>query len=73
MSEWRDKSRPTAEGRYWFLTLEDARKKLEDWRRDYNEIRPHSSIGDKPPIALINRDDASSRSSQLKPEKSTFR
>jgi putative transposase len=49
---------------HWFLTLEDARKKLEDWRREYNEVRPHSSIGDKPPIALINRDDAASPSSR---------
>ena len=30
-------------------TLEDAREKLEAWRSDYNELRPHSAIGDKPP------------------------
>ncbi len=29
----------------WFLSLEDARIKLEAWRRDYNEFRPHSSLG----------------------------
>ena len=40
---------------HWFMSLEDARKKLEDWRRDYNEVRPHSAIGNKPPITLINR------------------
>lgn len=28
-----------------FLSLVDAREKLEAWRRDYNEHRPHSSIG----------------------------
>lgn len=44
---------------HWFLTLEDARKKMEDWRRDYNEVRPHSAIGDLPPITLINRVGAS--------------
>ena len=37
---------------HWFLTLEDAREKLETWRRDYNEVRPHSAIGYKVPIAL---------------------
>jgi putative transposase len=30
---------------HWFLSLADARRTIEDWRRDYNEIRPHSSLG----------------------------
>lgn len=34
---------------------------MEDWRREYNEVRPHSSIGDKPPTALINRNDEPAR------------
>jgi putative transposase len=33
-----------------FLSLVDAREKLEAWRRDYNEHRPHSSIGNLTPI-----------------------
>lgn len=33
----------------WFLSLEDAKHKIEAWRRDYNEFRPHSSLGDRPP------------------------
>lgn len=28
----------------WFLTLKDARQKVEMWRQDYNEQRPHSSL-----------------------------
>jgi putative transposase len=40
----------------WFLTLDDARSKLEDWRRYYNEERPHGAIGQRPPITLHNRD-----------------
>jgi putative transposase len=28
----------------WFLSLEDARLKIESWLRDYNEYRPHSSL-----------------------------
>jgi putative transposase len=39
---------------HWFLTLADAREKLEAWRRYYNEDRPHGAIGNKPPIAFIN-------------------
>ena len=38
----------------WFLNLDDARSKLESWRRGYNEARPHSAIGYKTPISLIN-------------------
>jgi putative transposase len=28
-----------------FRSLHDARAKLQAWRRDYNEVRPHSSLG----------------------------
>src|SRR5215470_8978571 len=43
---------------HWFMSLDDLRRKCEAWRRDYNEERPHSSIGNKPPIELINRSGA---------------
>jgi putative transposase len=33
----------------WFLSLEDARDKIEAWRIDYNEYRPHSSLDNKTP------------------------
>ena len=36
----------------WFLSLEDARSRCEAWRIYYNEVRPHSSIGQKTPIEL---------------------
>ncbi len=39
---------------HWFMSLDDAREELEAWRRDYNTVRPHSAIGNKPPISLIN-------------------
>ena len=35
----------------WFLTLADAREKLEDWRKYYNEDRPHVPIRNKPPYS----------------------
>jgi len=41
---------------HWFMTLDDARTKLEDWRRYYNEERPHGAIGQRPPILLHNCD-----------------
>ena len=33
----------------WFLSLEDAQEKLESWRDHYNELRPHSSLGNLAP------------------------
>jgi putative transposase len=44
----------------WFLSLADARKKLEDWRKYYNEERPHGAIGQRAPIALLNHDGVAS-------------
>jgi len=29
----------------WFTSLEDARQIIEAWRKDYNTVRPHSSLG----------------------------
>ena len=34
---------------HWFESLEDARLTIEDWRVDYNEVRPHSSLGNLTP------------------------
>ena len=33
----------------WFETLAQARQEITRWRRDYNEVRPHSAIGRIPP------------------------
>src|SRR3546814_10055044 len=38
---------------HWFLTFADARETFEEWRRYYNEDRPHGSIGHKPPITPV--------------------
>lgn len=40
----------TATADRWFLSLEDAREKIEAWRQEYNAFRPpggpaHSSLG----------------------------
>jgi putative transposase len=29
----------------WFTDLEDARLRIGTWRREYNEVRPHGSLG----------------------------
>ena len=33
----------------WFTSLFEARQQIESWRVDYNEVRPHSSLGDLTP------------------------
>jgi len=35
---------------HWFDDLTDARDKLEAWRREYNEIRPHRSLNELSPL-----------------------
>lgn len=34
---------------HWFLSLEDAKRKIEEWRQDYNDFRPHSSLNNLTP------------------------
>lgn len=35
---------------HWFTSLADARVKIETWRKEYNEYRPHSSLGYQTPV-----------------------
>jgi len=35
-----------------FLSIEDAQDKLQTWRVDYNEYRPHSSLDNMTPEAF---------------------
>ena len=37
----------------WFLSLADARETIENWRQDYNEYRPHSSLGQQTPSEFV--------------------
>jgi putative transposase len=39
---------------HWFLTLQEAQLVIEAWRREYNEERPHSAIGNLTPREFIN-------------------
>jgi putative transposase len=34
----------------WFVSLADARATIEQWRRDYNETRPHSGLAGCTPL-----------------------
>lgn len=37
---------------HWFASLEDARTTIDAWRHHYNHVRPHRSLGRKPPAVF---------------------
>ena len=39
----------------WFLTMADARERIEHWRRDYNDTRPHMALGGLTPSAFAQQ------------------
>ena len=40
---------------HWFTDLADAKEKIESWRVEYNQVRPHSSLGNTTPEAFAER------------------
>ncbi|HTT04055.1 MAG TPA: transposase [Steroidobacteraceae bacterium] len=38
-----------------FLSIDDARSKIEAWRRDYNHHRPHGALGQLTPSEYLRR------------------
>jgi transposase InsO family protein len=58
---------------HWFMSLDDAHSRMEEWRRYYNEERPHSGIGQNTPIHLHNFGGASSPSLAKEAENSSLR
>jgi putative transposase len=41
---------------HWFLSIDDARRTIEAWRRDYNHVRPHSSLGGLTPVEFAEKE-----------------
>lgn len=37
---------------HWFVSLDQAKAEIALWRRDYNEVRPHSSLDQQTPAAF---------------------
>ena len=40
---------------HWFRSLEEARREIDQWRKYYNTVRPHSSLGYLPPVEFAKR------------------
>ena len=51
----------------WFLDLADAREKIETWRCDYNQVRPHSALGYLTPEEFAQRSAAPSGCARMAP------
>lgn len=39
----------------WFLSLDDARQKIEHWRQEYNNFRPHTALGNLTPTEYADQ------------------
>ena len=44
-----------------FISLDDAKMKIEVWRRDYNHARPHGALGNLTPSEYAEQDQKSAR------------
>ena len=49
------KFRDSCLNQYWFRSLADARMTIDNWRKDYNEVRPHSALGYQPPSVFAEK------------------
>ena len=44
----------------WFLSLEDAKEKIQAFKQEYNHFRPHSALGNLTPVECLDRHPKSS-------------
>jgi putative transposase len=40
---------------HWFESLREAQVRIEAWRREYNESRPHRALQDRTPEKFAKR------------------
>jgi putative transposase len=55
VESFNDKMRSECLNVNWFVDLEDAQRRIAAWRTEYNELRPHSSLGRIPPTVFARR------------------
>lgn len=49
MESFNGRLRDECLNQHWFTSLADARHLIEAWRNDYNQVRPHSTLGYRTP------------------------
>ncbi len=52
---------------HWFNDLNEAKRVIEDWRQEYNESRPHRSLGERTPSEFASQIAASRDLKNVKP------
>ena len=55
LESFNGKFRDECLNQHWFLDLTDARRLIEAWRVDDNTVRPHSALGNLPPVDFARR------------------
>ena len=65
-----DKIRDECLNEHWFGSLAEARQIIEDWRQDYNHVRPHSSLGYLTPMEFVSEKNGAKKSGGMPPDQS---
>jgi len=63
-----DKIRDECLNEHWFSNLAEARMLIEDWRQDYNHVRPHSSLNYLTPMEFAAAKNGAKRSGGIPPD-----
>lgn len=50
---------------HWFLSITDAKEKIEAWRNRYNKERPHSSLNNLTPYEFVREQNISLQNQEL--------
>ena len=40
---------------HWFVTMQEAKIIIEAWRVEYNQERPHGTLGDLTPVEFLHQ------------------
>lgn len=54
MESFNGKLRDECLNENWFTSLDQAKRLIENWRKEYNEFRPHSSLNGRTPNEVID-------------------
>ena len=50
---------------HWFMSMNHARRAIEEWRVDYNTVRPHSSLNNMTPEEFMRKETEKIKASEL--------